>query len=90
MEVNRQQVADKLRDYLHHRLTLDELVGWAEDVMREGEFAERNFAELRDIVGHLGLADVRAFGLTWEECEQYLNRLGYRVSIEVLEAPEAG
>jgi hypothetical protein len=30
---------------------------------------------------------VRAFGITWEDCEDFLSRLGYRVSITVLETP---
>lgn len=36
------------------------------------------FENLRDIVARIGFADVRAFGLTWEDCETFLNRLGYR------------
>jgi hypothetical protein len=55
--------------------------------MMEADFEERDFEALRDIVSRVGLADVRAFGLTWEDCEDFLSRLGYRVSIAVLEAP---
>lgn len=35
--------------------------------------------------GRLGLADVEKFDLTWEDCEDYLRRLGYRVKVEVSE-----
>ena len=39
---------------------------------------------LRFVIPRLGLADLRAFGLTLEDCEQLLARLGYRARIEVL------
>lgn len=47
----------------------------------EGEFAETDHDMLRDVVARLGVADVRAFGLTWEDCQQVLSRLGYRAEI---------
>jgi hypothetical protein len=37
------------------------------------------------IVSRLGLADVLVFGLTWEDLEDFLSRLGYEVRVEVLE-----
>lgn len=85
MVITREMVARKLIDYLHHRIGLTALVDWAEDVMQEGELDEPDFETLRDIVSRLGLADVKAFGLTWEECETFLKRLGYQVHIEVVE-----
>ncbi len=78
-----QIVAEKLTDYLHHRLTLEELVEWAEQAVMEEEFDENKIETMRDIVSRLGLADVRAFGLTWEDCEAFLTRLGYQVRVEV-------
>ncbi|OHB90949.1 MAG: hypothetical protein A3E19_03065 [Planctomycetes bacterium RIFCSPHIGHO2_12_FULL_52_36] len=81
--IRREDVAHKLEDYLHQRLTLAELVDWAEKVMQEGIFDESDLEMLRDIVSRLGLADVRTFGLTWEDCSNYLTRLGYRVNVEV-------
>ncbi len=39
---------------------------------------------IRDVVARLGLADVRAFGLTWEDCEQFLESLGYSARVEVV------
>jgi len=84
MRITREEVAGKLRDYLQHRINLNELVDWAERAMMEGEFEEEHLEELREIVGRLGLADVRAFGLTWEDCEEFLRRLGYEVRVEVV------
>jgi hypothetical protein len=51
--------------------------------MMESNFDERDAELLGDIVGRLGLADVAEFGLRWEDCENFLNRLGYRARIEV-------
>jgi len=87
MRVNRQMVALKLVDYLYHRITLSQLVDWAEWAMLDADFDTRDLDLLREIVGRLGLADVRAFGMTWDDCEDYLSRLGYRVSVTVSEAP---
>lgn len=87
MKVSRQMVALKLADYLHHRITLSQLVDWAEWVMMDADFDARDVNLLREIIGRLGLADVRAFGMTWDDCEDYLSRLGYRVSVTVSEAP---
>jgi hypothetical protein len=84
--IRRRDVAEKLIDYLYHRITLEELVDWAEDAMREDGFEAEQFDLLRNIVSHLGVADVEAFGLTWETIESYLEQLGYRVQLEVSQA----
>ena len=76
-------VADKLTAYLHGELTLSDLVDWAENIMIESDFEESNFEILHEIVSRLGVADVKAFGLTWEDCEQFLKQLGYSVKVEV-------
>lgn len=31
----------------------------------------------------VGVADVRAFGLTWEDCEALLGQLGYKARVEI-------
>ena len=82
MVVTRETVAEKLAAYFHHGITLAELVDWAEMVMMEGEFDERQVDALRDVVSRLGLADVRAFGLTWEDCERFLKQLGYSARVK--------
>ncbi len=50
------------------------------------EFDERDLDTTRDITNRLGLADVREFGLTWEDCEGFLSRLGYRIQVDVVQA----
>ena len=81
--VTREDVVKKLKAYIDHRVSLAELVDWAEEAMREEEFEEAHFEALREAISRLGLADVRAFGLTWEGCEELLGRLGYQAKIEI-------
>lgn len=76
-------VAQKISAYLHHEITLEDLVDWAETQMAEGDFDEAAFETIRDAVARLGVADVRAFGLTWEDCETLLRDLGYSVQIRI-------
>jgi len=85
MKLTRQKVAQKMIDYLYHRITLAELVDWAETSMMESDFEEKDYGNLRDVVSRLGLADVKAFGITWEDFENFLSRLGYRVEFKVTE-----
>jgi hypothetical protein len=63
--------------------SLAQLVDWAEAALLDGEFAEQDADALRFVISRVGIADVRAFGLTWEDCEALLDRLGYRTRIEV-------
>ena len=86
MIITKQAVADKIGAYLHHRITVEQLVDWAENVLMDGEFAEEDAATLAAVVGHLGVADVRAFGLTWEDCEELLRQLGFSTRIEIVNA----
>jgi hypothetical protein len=37
----------------------------------------------------LGVADVKAFGMTWEDCEDFLSKLGYRINLTVTECATA-
>ena len=83
MKITRKQVVQKIIHYLQHRLTLDELVEWAESAMQESKFEDNDFEVIREVVSHLGLADVKAFGITWEDCENFLEKLGYQVKVTV-------
>ena len=86
MKITREDVAAKLRAYLRHELSLNDLVDWSERAMYDAEFDEEHFDAIRDAVAKLGVADVKAFGLTWEDCEALLNRLGYSVRVDVVSA----
>lgn len=84
MVITKQTVAEKIAAYLQHRMTQAQLVDWAENALMEGDFPEEDAATIAGVVSRLGVADVRAFGLTWADCEELLSRLGFsaRVVIE--------
>ncbi|WP_454061888.1 hypothetical protein [Candidatus Nitrospira salsa] len=81
--ITRQIVVDKLAAYLQHEVSLSVLVSWAESAMMEGQFENTHFTAIRDVVARLGVADVRAFGLTWEDCEELLKQLGYVAHVHI-------
>lgn len=72
MIITKQTVADTIAAYLHHEMTLAQLVDWAEQAVMDDEFAEEDAKILSAVIGRLGVADVRAFGLAWEDCEDLL------------------
>jgi hypothetical protein len=84
--ITRSLIADKIASWLHHDLTLCELVDWAENALLREDFAENDASELAAIVGRLGAADVRNFGLWWEDCEQLLKQLGYVAHVDITAA----
>jgi hypothetical protein len=82
--ITRQVVADKLAAYLQHELSLAGLVDWAETAMMDGELDPQHLTAIRDVVARLGVADVRTFGLTWDDCELLLKQLGYAAHVQIL------
>lgn len=82
--VTRKTVAEQLNAYLNRRISLANLVDWAEDALCCGELDEQDFELLRDILARVGLADVREFGLSWDDCYDFLSRLGYAVQVNML------
>ena len=67
-----QTVVNKLAGYLQQERSLPTLVTWAETALMEGEFERKQFGEIREVGARLGVVDVRAFGLTWIDWEQWL------------------
>jgi hypothetical protein len=86
MTVTRQMVADKIAAYLQHEISAAQLVDWAETAMMDGEFAEADIRSLRNVISRLGVGDVRAFGLTWEDCQGLLRQVGYAARVSVVAA----
>src|SRR6266487_4110153 len=87
MTLTKKTVADKIAAYLHHEITLAQLVDWSERALMDGELAERDASTISSVIARLGVADVRAFGLAWEDCEELLRKLGFTPRVEVV-APE--
>ena len=86
MTITKQTVADQIAAYLHHEITLAQLVNWSEHALMDGELAEPDARTLSSVIARLGVADVRAFGLAWEDCEELLRTLGYAPRVEVVAA----
>ena len=84
MTITKQTVADKIAAYLHHEITLAQLVDWSELALMEGELADGDAKTLATVIARLGVADVRAFGLAWEDCEELLLQLGFSPRVEVV------
>ena len=84
--ITKKIVAGKIAAYLRHDISLAELVSWAEDAVMDGEFAEDDTNSIAEVVARLGVADVRAFGLAWEDCEQLLRQLGYSARVDIVAA----
>jgi len=86
MLITKTIVADKIAAYLHHDITLAQLVDWAERAMMEDEFDDNGLPAIRSAVSRLGVADVRAFGLTWDDCEELLRELGFAARVNIVTA----
>jgi cobyrinic acid a,c-diamide synthase len=86
MTISRKMVANKLAAYLHHEITLAQLVDWAENAVMDGDFSESDSVLLSNVIGRIGVADVRAFGLAWEDCEDLLRQLGFTTRVDVVAA----
>ena len=84
MQLTHAAVAHNLAAYLHHEIPLDELVAWANVAMMEDDFEGAYYDAIRDTVARIGLADVWAFGLTWEDCANILKQLGYDARVEIV------
>jgi len=85
MVLTKKDLADMLIKYINRKIDLPSLISWAEDMIREADFESGSFELIRDILARIGLADVREFGLTWDDCYDYLYKLGYSVKVELLE-----
>jgi hypothetical protein len=84
--ITKRTVADQIAAYLHHEITIAQLVDWSERALLDGELAEHDASTLSSVIARLGVADVRAFGLAWEDCEELLCKLGFAPRVEVVAA----
>ena len=82
MMVTKTDIFENIQKYMKHEISIDVLVDWAENMMMEAEFDEEDFETIRNIVSRLGLADRKAFGLSWEDCENIISELGYKVTLQ--------
>lgn len=83
MKVTKKKLVDKIVAYLNRSITTKQMVDWAESMICEAEYDEKDFELIREILSRLGVADVKEFGLSWDDCYDYLSRPGYRVKVTV-------
>jgi cobyrinic acid a,c-diamide synthase len=79
--INKKAISEKVLEYLQHHITLQEIVDWAEEVLMHSKFEDDNLHTVRDILARIGSADVKTFGLTWEDCEKIMNQLGFNLQV---------
>lgn len=84
--LTRQIVAQQLGEYLNHKITLAVLVDWAENAIMNGDLEEGNEKLIMQALGRIGAADVKDFGLLWEDCENIMKDLGFLIKVDVLKA----
>ncbi len=86
MEITKDKVAKKMLGYMKRKISLTELVDWAERAVMDGKFKSCEEKILRDVTGRLGVADVKTFGLSWEDCDSLMKKLGYKIKINAIAA----
>ena len=82
--ITKKNIAEKLLAYLQHNLTQVELVDWAAKNLMDGSYEDDQFHTIRNILAQLGLADVKAFGLEYQDCEAIMQKLGYTLEVKAL------
>lgn len=82
--ITKETVIAQITAYLRHEIPLESLVDWAEKCFMDELFDEQHHTEIRNAIARLGVADVRAFGLTWDDCIELLESLGYTARIEIV------
>ena len=79
--ITKKDISEKLVSYLQHRVTLKELVNWWEDALLHNNFEDDHTRKIRNILAQIESADVKPFGLHWEDFEEIMNKLGYTLQI---------
>lgn len=83
--ISKKTIAAKLLAYLQHRTSLAEVVAWAEQALLDADYKDDPAHTIRNILAQLGVADVKAFGLEWRDCEGIMERLGFKLEVKALE-----
>ena len=86
MEITKDKVERKLLSYRQNKTSLTQLVHWAENAIMTSDFHEGDEKVLREVLGKLGLADVKEFGLSWEDCDTMMRKLGYKIKVDATAA----
>ncbi len=79
--ITKKTIAEQVLSYLQHHITLQEIVYWAEEALMHNNFEDDDTHAVRNILARIGNADVKAFGITWEDCEEIMNKLGFHLQV---------
>lgn len=82
--ITKQLISQQLTKYLNHQMLLPELVDWAESTIMEGNIEPDDTKITMQILGRLAAADVKEFGLLWEDCEEIMRSLGYDIKVKTI------
>jgi hypothetical protein len=80
--ITTQYIAQQLVSYLNHQISFDQLVHWSEQNLLEGGFEPGQETAIREALGRLAAADAEGFGLLWEDCDELMHLLGYKLKID--------
>ncbi len=83
--ITKKIIADKLLAYLQHRMSLSDLVDWAEQSLMKGDYEDDKCHTIRNTLAQLGVADVKAFGLEWKDCETIMEKLCFKLEVKAKE-----
>ncbi len=80
--ITKQIVAEHLLKYLNHKISLSQLVDWAEQSIMNGGLETNDTKKLMQALGKVAAADVKEFGLSWEDCESVMTDLGFTLRVD--------
>ena len=83
MKITKEEVVNKLLSYLNRSVNLEELVDWAESAICEAEYDERDFELIREATKLVLFWNPDRYGLSWDDCYNYLSQLGYQVKVTI-------
>jgi hypoxanthine phosphoribosyltransferase len=74
-------ILQQLNDYLDRQIDLSQLIGWAQATLQQEDLSPDDEVLLRDLVNRAGAPDSGSFGLTLEDCVEFLGRLDHELRI---------
>jgi hypoxanthine phosphoribosyltransferase len=77
--LTRGAILRQLSAYLNHETALSKLIAWAQDTLARGDLSPDDERLLRDLVARAGVPGSDTFGLSMEDCRDFLNRLGHEL-----------
>ena len=83
--ITKKIIAAKLLAYLQHSTSLAEVVDWAEQALVDADYKDDSSHSIRNILAQLAAADVKAFGLEWQDFESIMEKLGFKLEVKALE-----